>query len=360
MGITIEYKIPQSAKRVDVILTGQNHNHKDVVLLIELKQWQSIKKTNKDGVVVTYINGREQEALHPSYQVWSYATLLQDFSAVVEDEGIIIKPCAYLHNYNADGIINNDFYKEHLRKAPLFLRENTLQLKTFIRTHIRYGDRNKVLYRIDRGKMRPSKYLTNELGLLLKGNRQFVMIDDQKLVFEEAVALAAQSKPGKKHVLIVEGGPGTGKSVVALNLLASFLNSGRNARYVTKNAAPRAVYQKRLTGSNIKTRFSNLFPGSSSFTQTDHNEFDVLVVDEAHRLNAKSGMFQNAGENQIKELIHAATFTVFFLDEDQRVTLKDIGEKEEIKKWAKKAGAIVKEMILPSQFRCNGSDGYLS
>jgi DUF2075 family protein len=115
-----------------------------------------------------------------------------------------------------------------------------------------------------------------------------------------------------------------------------------------------------LTGAFTKSRISNLFTGSGSYTETEANSFDSLIVDEAHRLNEKSGMFQNLGENQIKEIIASAKFSVFFIDENQRVTFKDIGEKAEIRKWAEACGANVQEMVLESQFRCNGSDGYLA
>ena len=135
---------------------------------------------------------------------------------------------------------------------------------------------------------------------------------------------------------------------------------GLVSQYVTRNSAPREVYQIKLTGKFTKTRIANLFSSSGSFYDIDKNTFDTLVVDEAHRLSEKSGMFSNLGENQIKELIDASKFSIFFIDEDQRVTIKDIGTKEKIKYWAKKIGTKVYELKLESQFRCNGSDGYLS
>jgi hypothetical protein len=131
-------------------------------------------------------------------------------------------------------------------------------------------------------------------------------------------------------------------------------------QYVTKNAAPRAVFEGKLTGTMSKTRYSNLFRGSGSFTTAEAGTFRVLVVDEAHRLNEKSGLYQNLGDNQVKELIHAADVTVFFLDEDQRVTFEDIGTRDEILDWARHFDAEVEELRLESQFRCNGSDGYLA
>jgi DUF2075 family protein len=195
---------------------------------------------------------------------------------------------------------------------------------------------------------------------MLKGNQEFVLVDDQKLVFENALALAKDSSPKKKSVMIVEGGPGTGKSVVAINLLAALTRLRKLARYVSKNAAPRTVYENRLKGERKKTEISNLFSGSGVFTEGKPNEFDALIVDEAHRLNEKSGLYQNLGDNQIKEIISATSCSIFFIDENQRVTLKDIGRKSEIERWATELGATVSHAKLESQFRCSGSDGYLA
>jgi hypothetical protein len=113
----------------------------------------------------------------------------------------------------------------------------------------------------------------------------------------------------------------------------------KTAQYVTKNAAPRTVYESKLTGTFTKSRISNMFKGSGAYVEAEPNLFDALIVDEAHRLNEKSGMFQNLGENQIKEIIDAAKCTIFFLDEDQRVTFKDIGDKNALRSWAGKAEA---------------------
>jgi DUF2075 family protein len=195
---------------------------------------------------------------------------------------------------------------------------------------------------------------------MIEGNEEFLMIDDQKVVYERALKLARASTATDKHVLIVEGGPGTGKSVVAINLLVQTTGEQIFAQYVTKNAAPRAVYESVLTGSFKKSHISNLFSGSGAYTNTPADFYDVLVVDEAHRLNSKSGLYGNLGENQIKEIIDSAKFTIFFIDEDQRIHWKDIGEKSEIVSWAKQLGATVHNLELASQFRCNGSDGYLS
>lgn len=359
-GVSIEYVIPGSSNRIDFILTGKDQHKSDTAIIVELKQWTNVKRTGKDAIVKTFFGKGEQETPHPSYQVWSYVELLQDFNETVRDENIVLKPCAYLHNCESNDVINHSFYQEHTEKAPAFLKNDAQRLQNFIKQYVKYGDADNIMYRIDNGKIKPSKNLADTLVSLMQGNPEFIMIDEQKLVFESSLALAAQSEPDNKHVLIVEGGPGTGKSVVAINLLVELTKREQVVQYVTKNAAPREVYRSKLTGTYKKSRIDNMFKGSGSYHSCEANSLDVLVVDEAHRLNAKSGMYQNYGENQIKEIINVAKHSVFFIDEDQRVTFKDIGEVQEIKSWALKAGATVHEMALASQFRCNGSNGYLA
>jgi uncharacterized protein len=359
-GVAIEYNIPQTSKRVDFILTGQDDADRPTAVIIELKQWEEVWPTGMDGIVTTILQGTKVNTSHPSFQAWSYAALLEDFNETVQTDQIRLNPCAYLHNCSSFHVINDPFYEEYTNRAPAFLKTDNAKLKSFIEKYVRKGDQGKLIYRIDGGRIRPSKSLADALEKMLNGNPEFLLIDDQKLVYETALALADKAGRGKKQVLVVEGGPGTGKSVVAINLLVELINRDKVVHYVTKNAAPRAVYQSKLTGSFTKSRFDNLFKGSGAYTEIEKNSIDVLVVDEAHRLNEKSGMFQNLGENQIKEIIHTARLSVFFIDESQRVTWKDVGRKEDIIRWAEKAGAEVVELELESQFRCNGSDGYLA
>jgi DUF2075 family protein len=213
---------------------------------------------------------------------------------------------------------------------------------------------------MENGRIRPSKMLVDSLAKMLKGNREFILIDEQKVAYENAIAAAKRASADNKQVVIIQGGPGTGKSVIAINLLVHLSKLGLVGKYVSKNAAPRAVYKAKLTGTFRQTEISNLFSGSGAFTETEPNAFDALIVDEAHRLNEKSGLYGNLGENQVKEIIASAKCSVFFTDDDQMVTFKDIGHTGELEKWATAAGAEIGRLELASQFRCNGSDGYLA
>jgi len=359
-GISIEFQIPLTSQRIDFIITGLNEHQEEQVIIVELKQWSSAQLTDKDAMVRTRFQHGETETVHPSYQAWSYAALIESYNQTVRDEHINLIPCAYLHNYNPDNVITNPFYNYHTSKAPVFLKADAIKLREFIKKFVKYGDNKDILYRIENGRLRPSKQLADSIASMIRGNREFIMIDEQKGVYETALSLAAKARSDKKRVLIVEGGPGTGKSVVAVNLLAELTQRGQVTRYVSKNAAPRAVYKVKLTGTLKKRMIDNLFGGSGDYCDIQENTFDTLIVDEAHRLNLKSGLYQNKGENQVKELIRAAKFTVFFVDNDQQIHIKDIGESNVIARWAEQEGAKVQRMKLKSQFRCNGSDGYLA
>lgn len=357
-GVSIEYHLPQTSKRVDLIITGKDGDQENVII-VELKQWESAEITTKDGVIRTRFRFGVSETSHPSYQVWSYAALLTAFNATIDEENISLHPCAYLHNYAPDDNISNDFYAYYIEKAPIFLKPDALRLRAFIKRFIKTGDDSNIMFRIDNGKIRPTKSLADSLKSMIKGNQEFIMIDDQKVVYETALQLALQSHEKNKNVLIVEGGPGTGKSVVAINLLVELNRRGKMAQYVTKTSAPRDVYFEKLKGQKRMAALRALFVGSGSFINAPENVVGTLIVDEAHRLTEKTS-FLKRGDNQIKEILKSSLSSIFFIDEDQKVSVDDYGEIYVIEEIAKELNIKVQRLNLASQFRCNGSDGYLA
>ena len=359
LGLGIEFQIPKTSKRIDVLLSGVTALNESSVLIIELKQWEFANKTTMDGVVNTFVGGGNRDVQHPSYQSWSYAQLLRDFATVVEDESMILNSCAYLHNMTTAGDLKDPFYSHHLLNSPSFIGSEGPMFRGYICSKFRNGDSGLALDKLENSEIKPSKSLADAVKGMLDGNDEFTLLDDQKVIYEKAVQLATHNDQ-KKRVFIVRGGPGTGKSVLAVNLLSRFISAGLNSRYVTKNSAPRLVYAARLSGHLRKSRISALFTGSGSFVDCLNNEYDTLIVDEAHRLNAKSGMFGNLGENQVKEIIQSSRTSIFFIDEYQRIHMKDVGSEELIRGFAKELNAEVFDADLTSQFRCGGLDGYLA
>ena len=363
-GIAIEYNIPQTAKRVDFMVSGYNEDHNPGMVIIELKQWSELKKVEaSDALVETFTGGAMRRVVHPSYQAWSYAQLIADYNANVQDKNIKLKPCAFLHNYfrNEPDPLDDPQYEDYTTEAPAFTMGQVSDLRAFIKAFVKYGDNKEILYEVDHGKIRPSKSLQDAIASMLKGNREFIMIDEQKIVHDEILKQAkACQRDHKKRTIICQGGPGTGKSVIAINLLSTLTRNNQVVQYVSKNSAPRQVYSAKLKGELKKSSVDNMFKGSGSYTETPMNMIHTVLVDEAHRLAAKSGMFHNKGENQIKELIHAAACSVFFIDESQRVTMDDIGSVAAIERFAEMELSEVTKMELVSQFSCNGSNGYLA
>jgi len=203
---------------------------------------------------------------------------------------------------------------------------------------------------------------------MLNGNQEFILMDDQVTIYDRCLkAFHDSMNDEKKRVVIVQGGPGTGKSVLAINLLCQMIKEGKNASYVTKNSAPRKCYTEILTKGDVKSRLSisELFRSPFKLNTLGENTYDCLLIDEAHRL-VKQMYGDFHGINQIKECIDASRVSIFFIDESQRITTKDIGSVQAIKDWAAEEGVEAdciffgEDLVLSSEFRCNGSEGYMA
>ena len=359
-GVAIEYRVNGRAFRIDFMLSGKNTSGKESLVIIELKQWSDVDFSDLAEHVRTYVGGGLRDALHPSYQAWSYSSHLKMYNEYIYEANVSVNACAYLHNCEDSNFVNASRYEERLREVPVFVKGQVSELRSMISSNINEGTGTALLERIDAAVIRPSQQLADSVGSMLKGHEEFVLLDEQKTVLEKIIMATNDSLTGKKRVIVINGGPGTGKSVISINALARLTGQRLNARYVTPNAAPRAVFEAKLTKIFSKADIRSLFSGSGSFTETSAESFDTLIVDEAHRLKMKSGIFRNLGENQVKEIIKSAHTSVFFIDEAQKVTWADVGEISMIEEQAMLAGALVERLELTSQFRCGGSDDYMS
>lgn len=359
-GVLVEYVIPSTSNRVDFIITGQDENDNSNLIIVELKQWQKATSTDSDGIVRTFINGGERNTTHPSYQAYSYKTFLRDYNEDIDDKIISPYSCAVLHNYTEQNPepLRDRIYEKIVADTPIYFKDDQEKLEQFIKKYVGKGKGLDILYKIESGKIKPTKKLVDYVSSLFNGNKEFVLLDEQKVAFELASHNVLKEKD-EKSVIIIKGGPGTGKSVISMNLLGEFLKNELNVKFVAPNSSFRDVMVKSLAKDNNVTRLKSLFKGSAGFVDAKENTFDVIIVDEAHRL--KNGMaYQYYGENQLKDIINAAKKTILFIDDNQVIRPEDIGSTKEAKRVAKDFDAKIYEIELVAQFRCAGAEGYIN
>jgi hypothetical protein len=362
-GVILEYQLPLSSKRLDCMICGRDEGRKDNAVIVELKQWEKCESADGD-MVVTWLGGGHKEVLHPSIQVGQYHQYLQDaHTAFYEGASpIVLNSCSYLHNYgyeNQDPLLDDKF-SDPLKSFPIFTEDDVDELSEFLITKMEMGEGVDVLRRVEESKYRPSKQLMKHVANIIRDNSEYILLDEQLVVYDKVLTLARKGFHDKqKQMIIVKGGPGTGKSVIAINLMADLLLKGYNAHYATGSRA--------FTGTLrqvIGRRGAVQFKYFNSYTDAHENDVDVLIADEAHRIRQYSfsrftPKSKRSEQLQIDELIKASKVVVFFIDDKQIVRPMEIGSVEFLNDSAKRNNCKVSEYELSIQFRCSGSEAFV-
>lgn len=363
-GVILEYQLPLSSKRLDCLVCGVDEKRNPGAVIVELKQWVACAPSDAEKCVSTWLGGAEREVLHPSAQVQQYQRYLEDSQTAFYDGALPVglHSCAYLHNYaatNTDPLFASKF--DILRtESPTFTGADVDELTDFLVQPLRGGDGDAVLRTIEAGLPRPSKRLLDHVAAVIRGNPEFVLLDEQLVVFEKAVACTKRGfHDARKAVLLVQGGPGTGKSVIAINLLATLARAGYSAQYATGSRAFTETLRKKV-GNRAEVQFKYF----NSYGTAGENEIDVLICDEAHRLRATSvSRYTPRAERtdlpQIDEVLRAAKVSVFLIDDKQGVRPNEVGSSGLVREAAARANASLYEFELETQFRCAGSDSFV-
>jgi len=367
-GVLIEYQLPQSSMRLDFMITGKDKFRNENAVIVELKQWDKVVSTDTEHQVVTYVGNAYREVNHPSVQVTQYKQYLQDYHSAFNpdnDKPINLYSCSYLHNFPLKDaeVLKEDKFRDYIKESPIYTEQETKQIGLFIRNHVELGDGLEILDYIGEGIPKPSKKLINYINGILDSKDEFILLGNQMIVFDRVMQFVKDKKldgSDGKYVVLVKGGPGTGKSVVGLNLLAKTLNEDKDCIYLAANAA----FKNGMANQLDKVRSNKLFKHPYFYNKEltlESKSFQVAIVDEAHRISETPPPMQMKLDKSLIQLIIEKThLSVFFSDDNQMIRPKDIGTYEHIKQVANNMKCEVFEYELDAQFRCAGSDGYIN
>lgn len=364
--VALEYHLTAAGRfRVDALLAG-NDGERDHAVVVELKAWDRAEATEVPGLVFAPVGGGKR-IQHPCEQARRYKGLILRFNESVREEGIALHAAAYLFNLHrrSPEPLEDRRYGDALDDARLFLADDAAALRAFLERHLRRPPRADVLFLIEKGRLAPAPALVDRVDAMLAGNEAFQLVDEQFEAYQTLRhAMASAADDGKRHVYVVDGGPGTGKSVLAVQLLADLVRQRRMGFLVAPNRAFRETLVEAMSRGNKGYREDGkaLVHSSWNFHEADYarqRTIDVLLVDEAHRL--KDRAYQYFGQSMVEDMVRAARLSVFFVDETQRVAWNDTGGVQRIEEAARKFGATFHGALpLRAQFRCGGSDGYLA
>ncbi|MGW0588480.1 DNA/RNA helicase domain-containing protein [Streptosporangium sp. NPDC002607] len=358
----IEYQLPLTSKRADVVLAGvDRRTGGDAYLVVELKQWSRAELFEEDPDLVLVEGTPGGPKLHPALQVRGYCDYLADFVGALEGRDDALRGVAYLHNA-ADLDIQDLYTREQDERSRLFTKTRRGAFLTYLRGQFAPESGADAADRLLTSAVRPSKQLLKLAAREIKDREQFVLLAEQRLAYEIVLnAVDRARRADSKEVVIVTGGPGSGKSVIALSLLGELSRQGRAVLHATGSRSFTETLRKVPGKGSSKVR--NLFKYFNSFMTAEQNGLEVLICDESHRLRETS---QNrytparlrSDRRQVDELIDAARVPVFLLDEHQVVRPGEMGTTAEIREHAEARGLRVHEISLDGQFRCGGSRAY--
>jgi uncharacterized protein len=363
-GMLLEFQLPLTSKRLDAMITGHDRDGRPAAVIVELKQWSvDVQPSSIEDMVTVRYGTRLKETLHPSAQVGQYRQYLADAHETFHEGNVLLRACSYLHDFHHDdqSELLAPRHANLLGVYPLFAGDRITELVQFLDDHLGEGRGLGVLRSVREGKYRPHKKLLDHTAAMIKGEPTYVLLDEQQETFKTILAKVAETKDlDTKAVFVIRGGPGTGKSVIALNLVAELAANGYAVQHATGSAAFTNTVRKR-----VGARAAGMFKFFNSYLNAEDDTLDVLICDEAHRIRKHSwDRFRkkqaiDPDRPQIDELLSVARVGVFFIDDMQAVKRDEIGNSDEIERLAEEHGAEVHEHELQAQFRCGGSDGFV-
>jgi DUF2075 family protein/DNA replication protein DnaC len=364
--VSFEYQVPYTQKRIDCLLFGTNTDQKGIVVHIELKQWEKVEPLDVEGnFVETYTGGNTRKVAHPSQQVEGYHDYLLGFVEVFEEKELNLYGCSYCPNYKknlGEGLFA-PAYTKVLEKFPIYTHNDVDLLASKLKELLKNGKGFEIFNKFMQSPIKPSKKLLESTANIISNKSNFSLLNDQivaKNVILDKIKKA--EKNNEKSVVIVKGGPGTGKTVIALHILAEMAAKKKSIFFSSKSKPLIEAIKHNIDEKEAKLLFASLNPFIP--TRIKENQLDILIIDEAHRVGKTSNnQFTKSIDRtempQIEQLIRCAKTSVFFIDDKQVIRSLEVGNTNLIKEASEKYKCKIKEVELVSQFRCSGSDNYI-
>jgi hypothetical protein len=362
--VILEMRLPLSSKRIDAVLAGLHpKTRKPSYVVVELKQWSRASAWEGDPNLVT-VDHAAGPRLHPVLQVRGYCDYLVDFTRSLHDRPEQVVGAAYLHNATSEGDVLDLFDLPADPHGRLFTAARRSAWLEFLQERLAPADGSAVADQLLNSAIAPSRQLLAVAAEEIRDREQFVLLAEQRLAHDLVLhAVRRAHQADRKAVVVVTGGPGSGKSVIALSLLGELARQGRTVMHATGSRSFTQTLRKVAGKGSART--AKLFAYFNSFMTAEQNGLDVLILDEAHRIRETSvdrytrKEIRDAARPQVDELMNAARVPVFLLDEHQVVRPAELGTVHEIETWAKDKGYDVHHVDLDAQFRCGGSERYV-
>jgi hypothetical protein len=333
-------------------------------VVVENKQWSRLELVDVEHRLVEVAGVGMQERLHPQEQVRRYVEYLQDFNRYLGEHPGSLAGCAYLHNATSGNIAGLRHPEVgDLSVFPAFAADELAGLRSFLTARLAPVPGVQVADDFLASVIAPSKQLLRHVQQEILANPQFTLLDEQQVAYQVVLRAVEHAKRADaKEAVVITGGPGSGKSVIAVALLGELAKRGYNVSHATGSRSF-TVTLRQVVGRRVR-RVTEVFRYTNNFMDAERNSLDVLIVDEAHRIRETStNRFTRAskrlGTPQADELVRAARVPVFLLDEHQVVRPYEIGTVASIEQAAARNGAVVRRVDLNGQFRCGGSDTYV-
>lgn len=413
--MSLEYRLPASFSFADLVLLG-NHNNQPAAVIVELKNW--LTRSDSPGQVEGLMVRQGQVSLHPSDQVCGYTNYCQQFHSAVQDHSAKVHGCVWFTRDSFISSYRNVPNGKLTEKFPCFAVQDPAQragLVAYFRDRLTEPNPDFAAA-FEAGRYSQNRNFCQNIGeqILRPESTPFVLLDGQRRAFNRCWEFiqnnVLRSDPPRRCSIIIEGPPGSGKSVIAARLWASLVQDSRlpkgNVVITTtsqsqnsswahlfttasgKKAAAGAIKKANAYMPAISKELNGIekkYPGSlrgmddwreniallrnvgKNFRMQDQ-EMLISIVDEAHALinpEKSSGRGQFGFDPRLGpqawHIIRSSVVTIFLLDPQQSFRERENTSVADIKFWSLELGAEIPDSIslADSQFRCNGSKEYV-